>query len=160
MSKEPEFPLVDFGEPHPPEKAALEVWPTSETFGLCSEQAHLRGAWSKGVVYSRNGIRYRITGASPEPRVTVWRTLVTSFRPGRMLKVEVRLEEDQPWQIGQVKERIRALLAHDSGDNLYQWTDEQEWEAGLQAASTPSQLIDFLVKAVFGEEVDFSQSAG
>ena len=94
MNKKPEFPLVDFGEPDPPEKAALEVWPTPETFGLCSEQAHLRGAWSKGVVYSRNGLRYRIVGASPEPRVTRWRKLVTSLHPGRTLKLDVRLEEN------------------------------------------------------------------
>ena len=156
MNPDPEFPLVSFSEGFPIDKAGMEV-ASNETLGLACRRDYANGCLGlkQERFYSKNGFRYRVAAIAPEPKFNKMQKLLARlWRPYHLVRVAVQLENDGPWEIGPIKERIRGMLAHDPGDLLYQWTDEEEWNRGLESASTPRQLIDFLTNVALVEHDD------
>lgn len=156
MNPEPEFDLVSFDDELPIEKARVWVF-SSELLGLIGRREYAKGCLGlkRTRLYSKNGFRYRVSSIDPEPKMTgLQKLLACWWRPYHFVKVTVRLEYDGPWEVGPVKDRIRGILGHDPGDLLYQWTDDEEWNRGLEAASTPRELIDFVTKVALVEHDD------
>jgi hypothetical protein len=160
VSTQPEFPLLHLDDGLAAEKAFLSFYESSAELGICNRLGYLGGFYDRARLYSRDGIRYRVGSVHPEPRITWLGKVLARLGYDPLMRLEVRLVEDGPWELDFAKERIRALLAKDPGDLLFQWTTEEEWEKGLSAASTPTELFDFLTKKALVEHDDDSNATG
>ena len=141
------YPLVDLGDGFPPGKSSIEIYESADQIGLCNNLAIMKGCFSRARrFYDRGGNLFQITCVTPEPRIPgIQRFLAhVCYNPIKNFRVELGSAGEA--DLDQMKTRIIGLLARDSGDWLYQWTEHEEWETGLTASTSVQELFDFITK--------------
>ncbi len=157
----PEFPLLDLGDGFAPKKSTIEIYDSVDTMGVCNHLAIMKGAFSESrCFYDRKGNVWKISSVVPQPILSRFQRFLTHVCYNPIKKFSVHLSAAGSANLDQMKTRIRELLVNDPGDLLFQWTDDAEWQQGLDSSSTPTELFDFITKRALIDHYAYEADKG
>jgi hypothetical protein len=155
------YPLIDLGDGFPAATSSIELYESPDQMGLCNHLAIMGGCFSGNRrFYDREGHVFQITRVTPEPRISGFQRFLAHVCYNPIKKFQVELGQAGEADLDQMKARIRELLESDPGDLLYQWTDHEEWEAGLAASKAVPDLFDFITKRALVDHDNYSNEEG
>ncbi len=155
------YPLIDLGDDFPAAKSSISLYGSADDMGVCNHLAIMGGCFSGSRrFYDREGKVFEIGSVSPEPQLSGFQRFLARVCYNPMKKFQVELRPAGEADLVRMKARIRELLDSDPGDLLYQWTDHEEWEAGLNASTSVSELFDFITKRALVDHYDCNNEEG
>lgn len=155
------YPLIDLGDGFPADRSSINLYDSEDQMRLCNHLAIMHGCFSSDRrFYDREGRVYQITRVTPEPQISGFQRFLAHICYNPIKKFQVELGTAGDADLDQMKARIRELLENDPGDLLYQWTDHEEWEAGLAASKSVPELFDFITKRALVDHYDYSDESG
>jgi len=155
------FPLLDLGDGFPAAKSSISLYESSDEIGVCNHLAIIGRCFSSSRrFYDREGNVFEIGSVSPEPRISGLQRFLAHVCYNPMKRFRVELKSAGAADLVRMKTRIRELLENDPGDLLYQWTDHEEWETGLNAAASITELFDFITKRALVDHYDYNNEEG
>ncbi|WP_234041747.1 hypothetical protein [Persicirhabdus sediminis] len=155
------YPLIDLGDSFPASKSSIGLYESADQMGLCNLLAIIGGCFcSDRRFYDRDGKTFKITGVTPEPQISGLHRFLAHVCYNPIKRFQVDLGPAGEADLDQMKQRIRELLENDPGDLLYQWTDHEEWEAGLTASNSVPELFDFITKRALVDHYDYGNESG
>lgn len=150
------YPLIDLGEGFAASKSTIGFHESPGEMGRCNRLGIMGGVLGDSRrFYDRDGRVYKITKVTPEPEISGFQRFLAYLCYNPVQQFEVELELVGEADLDRMKERIRELLANDPGDLLYQWTDDREWQEGLDAAGSVPELFDFLTNRALVDHYDY-----